>query len=210
MECKMQRNDIPRATLGRLPLYLRFLKTEVSTDNISATKIANGLGLGEVLVRKDLGKISAGGRPKIGYNTEGLIEDIESALGVDGVTKAVIIGAGKLGKALLGYDGFWEYGLEIAAAFDREIDAVQKDESGKKLYPMKDFAKYIKSRGIKLGIICVEVEEAQNVADFMVESGITAILNFAPCTIKVPYGITVRREDLALSLAHLKLMAELQ
>jgi redox-sensing transcriptional repressor len=205
----MDRNDIPRATLGRLPLYLRFLKTEVSTDTISATKIANGLGLGEVLVRKDLGKISSGGRPKIGYNTEGLIADIEDTIGVKGVTKAVIIGAGKLGKALLGYDGFWEYGLQIGAAFDRETVSVEKDESGKKIYPMKDFAKYVKTHSIKMGLICVEVEEAQGVADIMVESGITAILNFAPCTIEVPYGVTVRREDIALSLAHLKLSANL-
>ena len=205
----MHRNDIPRATLGRLPLYLRFLKTEVSTETISATKIANGLDLGEVLVRKDLGKISNGGRPKIGYKTVDLIGDIESALGVDGVTKSVIIGAGKLGRALLGYDGLWEYGMEISAAFDREIETTQKDESGKKVYPMKDFAKYIKSHGIKIGIICVEVEEAQNVADFMTQSGITAILNFAPCTVNVPYGVTVIREDFALSLAHLKILADL-
>lgn len=209
METDMERNDIPRATLGRLPLYLRFLKTEVSTDTISATRIANGLGLGEVLVRKDLGKISDGGRPKIGYKTEGLINDIENALGVDGVTKSVIIGAGKLGRALLGYNGLWEYGLEISAAFDREIKKVQKDESGKKLYPMSDFVKYIKNHGIKIGIICVEVEEAQSVADVMVDAGITAILNFAPCTVNVPYGVTVKREDFALSLAHLKLSAEL-
>ena len=205
----MDRNDIPRATLGRLPLYLRFLKTEVATETISATRIANGLGLGEVLVRKDLGKISNGGRPKIGYKTDELINDIESALGVDGVTASVIIGAGKLGRALLGYDGLWEYGMEISAAFDREIVSVQKDESGKKVYPMKDFAKYVKTHGIKIGIICVEVEEAQNVADVMAASGITAILNFAPCTVSVPNGVTVRREDFALSLAHLKLSADL-
>ena len=205
----MARLDIPRATLGRLPLYLRFLKTEVSGNNISATKIANGLGLGEVLVRKDLGKISNGGRPKIGYETKVLIDDIESALGVSGVTKAVIIGAGKLGRALLGYDGFWEYGLEITAAFDREVDNAKKDESGKKIYPVADFPKYCKAHGISIAVICVEVEEAQSVCDLMVKSGITAIWNFAPCTLNVPYGITVRREDLALSLAHLKLSASL-
>lgn len=209
MEVSMIRSDIPKATLGRLPLYLRFLKTEISSDTVSATKIANGLGLGEVLVRKDLGKISDGGRPKIGYRTEGLIKDIEKTLGVNGVTKSVIIGAGKLGKALLGYDGFWEYGLEVSAAFDRSVQTAEKDESGKKIYPMKDFAKYVKTHGIKLGVICVEVEEAQNVADTMVESGITAILNLAPCTVTVPQGVTVRREDIALALAHLKISSEL-
>ena len=146
----MARLDIPRATLGRLPLYLRFLKTEVSGNNISATKIANGLGLGEVLVRKDLGKISNGGRPKIGYETKVLIDDIESALGVSGVTKAVIIGAGKLGRALLGYDGFWEYGLEITAAFDREVDN-EKDLSCCGFSEVLQSSRYFDRRDLRRG-----------------------------------------------------------
>lgn len=204
----MVRNDVSRATLGRLPLYLRYLKAEVKTPTISATIISNALGLGEVQVRKDLNRICDDGRPKVGYHVDRLITDIESALGVNGITKAVIIGAGKLGRALFGYEGFKEYGLDICAAFDREVSETE-NFSSKKVYPMDKFTHYCKSHDIKIGILCVDAKEAQSVADLMVKSGITAIWNFAPYRVSVPADVTVRREDLALSLAHLKLSAQL-
>ena len=106
----MIEKEISRATLRRLPTYLSYLKSlpADASVNISATAIAAGLNMGEVQVRKDLALISDGGRPKIGYNRERLIEDIEVYLGYDNTNDAVLIGAGKLGRALLGYSGFAE------------------------------------------------------------------------------------------------------
>ena len=111
--------EISRATLKRLPTYLAYLKgmPESSGVNISATALAAGLHMGEVQVRKDLALVSSGGRPKIGYNRAALIADIEQFLGYGNTNDAVLIGAGKLGRALLGYSGFAEYGLNIVAAF---------------------------------------------------------------------------------------------
>ena len=100
----MQRKEISKSVLKRLPGYLAYLKTLDGEEHtyISATALANALGMGEVQVRKDLAMVSDGGRPKIGYPREMLIDDIEQFLGYDNTTDAVLIGAGKLGQALLG------------------------------------------------------------------------------------------------------------
>ena len=104
----MEQKKISKSVLKRLPGYLAYLKNlpDSAPAHISATALANALGMGEVQVRKDLAMVSDGGRPKIGYLREGLVEDIEQFLGYDNTTDAVLIGAGKLGQALCGYSGF--------------------------------------------------------------------------------------------------------
>ena len=116
----MEYNKISKFVLKRLPGYLSYLKSlpEDGSAHFSATTLANALGMGQVQVRKDLAMVSDGGRPKIGYLRSALIEDIEQFLGYDNTTDAVLIGAGKLGQALMGYKGFDEYGLNVLAAFD--------------------------------------------------------------------------------------------
>ena len=113
----MKPKEISKSVLKRLPSYLTYLKSlpPDSPPNISATALAAALSMGEVQVRKDLALVSDGGRPKVGYMRQSLIADIEQFLGYDNTTEAVLIGAGKLGQALLGYSGFAEYGLEIVA-----------------------------------------------------------------------------------------------
>ena len=195
---------VPKATLGRLPVYLHYLESVREINkNISATNIAKALGFGEVQVRKDLGAVSGEGKPKIGYNTQELIERLECYLGQNNRRQAVIVGAGKLGRALLDYDGFSDYGLEIAAAFDAETDKVTVAESGKPIYPMKDFESFCYRSDIKIGIITVPKNAAQSVCDLMVKSNISAIWSFAPVNLHAPDTIALRQENLALSLAHL-------
>jgi len=101
----MKGNSIPKATLGRLPLYLQYLKNPQHENvcMVSAASIARGLSLGEVQVRKDLAMVSGAGKPKIGYERSELIEAIEGCLGYNKLTNAVLVGAGKLGRALLDY-----------------------------------------------------------------------------------------------------------
>ena len=134
----MEKKEISKAVLKRLPGYLTYLRSlpEGSAPYISATALAAALGMGEVQVRKDLAMVSDGGRPKIGYQRESLIEDIEQFLGYDNATDAVLIGAGKLGQALLGYKGFAEYGLNILAAFDVAPKS-DHTEDDKPIYPME-------------------------------------------------------------------------
>ena len=203
----MKQTNVMRATLGRLPAYLQYLKEldPTANENISATIIAKALGLGEVQVRKDLSAVSGAGRPKLGYKTSALIKRLEEVLGQKSVCKAVIIGAGKLGNALLEYNGFANYGLEIAAAFDIDTGKFGEADSGKAVYSLEKLEDYCISEGVRIGIITVPASAAQAICDRLIACGITAIWNFAPCQLAVPEGITLQHENLALSLAHLKL-----
>lgn len=195
--------EISRATLKRLPTYLSYLKSlpEDASAHISATALAAGLHMGEVQVRKDLALVSDGGRPKIGYNREHLIADIEEFLGYGNSNDAVLIGAGKLGRALLGYGGFAEYGLNIVAAFDENDALIGTSKNGKPIMHMSRLGEICRRYKIKIGIITVPAERAQAVCELLIENGILAIWNFAPKHLNVPDEILVQNENMAASLA---------
>lgn len=190
--------------MGRIPFYLKYLKdTDHGVENISATALAKALGLGEVQVRKDLGAVSGAGRPKTGYNIAKLISTLESFLGLDDISRVVIIGAGKLGRALLDYGGFKDYGLEILAAFDKAVSETEYSKSAKPIYPMSELDDFIKANGVRIGVIAVPAAVAQEVCDRTVSAGVRAVWCFAPCTLSLPESIPVRYENMALSLAYL-------
>ncbi|MBQ9838142.1 MAG: redox-sensing transcriptional repressor Rex [Oscillospiraceae bacterium] len=202
----MERKEISKAVLKRLPGYLSYLRSipEGSSPYISATSLANALGMGEVQVRKDLAMVSDGGRPKIGYLRESLMEDISQFLGYDNTTGAILVGAGKLGQALLGYSGFGAYGLNILAAFDA-APVKDKSEEGRPIYPMDKMESFCRTNKVLMGIITVPAEHAQKVCDQMIACGIKAIWNFAPTHLDVPSNILVQNENMATSLAVLSM-----
>ncbi len=202
----MERKEISKSVLKRLPGYLAYLKSlpEDATAHISATALASALGMGEVQVRKDLAMVSNGGRPKVGYLRESLIDDIEQFLGYDNTDAAVLIGAGKLGRALLGYSGFEAYGLNILAAFDI-APTENETESGKPILPMEKLESFCRSNKVRMGIITVPCEHAQSVCQQLINSGIKAVWNFAPTHLEVPDHILVQCEDMATSLAVLSM-----
>ncbi len=207
----MEKRSVSTQTLQRLPLYLNYLRSlpKGKSENISATAIADALRLGDVQVRKDLALVSSGGRPKVGYVTRELTSDIENFLGYHDVETAVLVGAGDLGHSLLSYDGFSGYGLEIAAAFDRDPALVGTTIAGKRVLSMEKLVDLCCRMQIHMGIIAVPGGEAQAVCDTLVSSGVLAIWNFAPVRLDVPEDVLVRNEDLAGSLAVLaKRLAE--
>ena len=174
----MNTKEIKRATIGRLPQYLRYISSlpqEITT--VSATGIAKALDLGEVQVRKDLG-----GRP----------------------VAAVIVGAGKLGRALLDYAGFSEYGTNILAAFDLNVPAEGDRSELKPVLPMSALADFCAANNVSIGIVTVPKEAAQAVTDVLYRSGVRAFWCFAPCRLQLPPDAVIQYENLALSLAHLK------
>lgn len=207
----VERKEISKSVLKRLPGYLSYLKSipENASPYISATGLANALGMGEVQVRKDLAMVSDGGRPKIGYLRESLIEDISQFLGYDNTTDAILIGAGKLGQALLGYSGFAAYGLNILAAFDANLTHEMKSGDGK-IYPMEQLEAFCRSHCVLMGIITVPAACAQEVCDRLIACGIKAVWNFAPTHLDVPNGILVQNENMATSLAVLSMHLQAQ
>ncbi len=194
---------VPKPVVARLPIYLHYLKTlEKGTQtNISSGSIAQALGLGEVQVRKDLGLISGAGKPKVGYKVDELINHIEKALGTSEETKAVIVGAGKLGLALLGYEGFKEFGINILAAFDKNSEKLCETGNNKRVLAIAELKNYCVMHSVKIGIITVPEKEAVKVYGELKTCGVSAVWNFAPVRLAGENGIKVRNENMAAALA---------
>ena len=200
---KTVKKPISVPTLSRLPVYYYFLKSiaEQGREYISCSKISAGLGLTSIQVRKDFESIGANGKPKIGYEVKVLIKIIAVTLGYDNISEAFLVGAGNLGKALLGYSIFDDYGLKIIAAFDTNPEIIGQNISGKPVFHIDRLKDLVPRMGIKIGIITVPSDKTQEIADLMVASGIKAIWNFAPIFIKTPEDIIIQNVNMASSLA---------
>ncbi len=195
----MTNNSIPNAVLNRLPAYLHYVKATYpqSKPTVSSAIIARALGLGEVQVRKDLAFISGAGKPKVGYDKQELITHLEDALGVRSGVNAVVVGAGRLGNALIAHDGFAEYGVRVCAAFDSNPALCD----GNKILHVSCFQEFCVKHNVKVGVITVPEDQAQAVCDVMVSCGIQAIWNFSSDALKTPANIIVKNENLASSVA---------
>ena len=196
---------VSKATVSRMPAYLRYLKGEAGkgVEYVSSAAIAKDMGLSAVCVRKDLALVSSRpGKPRFGFEVRLLIEDIEKFLGYHRWTNAVIVGAGGLGMAILSYEGFDNYGIHVIAAFDNspaKVGAV----GGKPIYPMERLGDVVKRSDVKVCILTVPRSAAQEACDQVISAGINAILSFAPVHLRVPEGVKIKYEDLAVSLAEL-------
>ena len=193
MELKEQ---ISRAALKRLPQYLRIIKEHEEMKFISSTFIAKELNLNPILVRKDLAFVyKSDGKPGNGFEVKTIIKEIEEFLGLNEVNNAIIVGAGKLGQALLNYQGF-NTNLNIKMAFDND----ESKCDNVRIFKLESLKKLVKNKNIKIGIITVPKENAQEVCDLMINTGIKAIWNFAPVNLKVPEEIAIKNEDLSTSV----------
>lgn len=195
--------QVSKRTLYRLPVYLSLLqeKRREGVEYISATTIANLLGLNHVQVRKDLSCASTAGRPKVGYAIDVLIKDLQNFLDYNNTKNAVIVGAGDLGKALLGYGGFTSYGLNIVAAFDNNPALAGTSVKDKPIFAMEKLPRVVENMNVHIGIIATPAHTAQAVADVLVKNGVKAIWNFAPTSLNVDEDIIVQNENMATSLA---------
>ncbi len=197
-------NLIPKATLARLPAYLRYLKEEAGKGVafISSASIAQDMKLSAISVRKDLALVSAPGKPRMGFELDRLIADMERLLGYHRYANAIVVGAGRLGRAILSYGGFENYGIHVVAGFDNspaQIGAV----SGKPIYPLERLKEIVAREAIRKAMITVPKTSAQAACDMLVEAGVGSILNFAPIYLTVPDGVQVKCIDFAAILASL-------
>jgi redox-sensing transcriptional repressor len=189
-------------TVRRLPLYMAILKEiEPTSEHVSSTLIADRLGLEQIQVRKDLAGIGVTGQPAVGFNVRELIGAIEQLLGWDNIRDAILVGTGNLGQALLGYDGFARYGLNIVAAFDSNPEIIGMKIHGKPVFDIEVLSSLTERMHIQIGILAVPGKVAQQVADTLIEAGIHAIWNFTPVKLNVSDNTIVEQVDLAASLA---------
>ncbi len=199
---------IPKATISRLPVYRMYLKDKQKEGEVyvSSATIAADLELTSVQVRKDLALVSKSpGKPKIGFKIDNLIADIEDYFGYRKTKNAVLVGVGHLGKALLSYNRFEKYGLNIIAAFEHNEDKVGTEFAGKRIYSLESVKSFVKEHDVSIGIITVPQAAAQEICDLLVKAGVRAIWNFAPIMLKLPKSVALKNEDMAASLAKLSI-----
>ena len=194
---------IPIPTVKRFPSYLRILKLNqrAGMGHISATVLAEELGLKPIQVRKDISCTGIEGKPKVGFEIDELIDSITHVLGWDNTADALIVGTGNLGTAIAEYEGFDAYGLRIVAAFDKDPAKVGTKIGALTVLPMDQINQYIKTHRVSIAVITVPAHAAQAVADLLVKCGIRGIWNFAPKDLKLPDDVVMQRTDLATSFA---------
>ncbi len=200
------RKDIPKATIERLPLYYRCLDKLATFEDIkvvSSKDLGGRLGIPSTQVRKDLSYYGEFGRRGVGYDVYQLKKSVGEILGVDQKWPAVLIGAGNLGRALVNYSGFKKMGMEITHVFDNDLNKIGNRVGQIIVKNIKELNKIVSQEDIKLGIITVPADVAQNVAGQLVNAGIKSIWNFAPTRLYVPEDIVVRNEDLAVGIVSL-------
>lgn len=190
--------------MQRMPGYLRYLKQleAAGAEHISSVGLAEAMQENPAVVKKDLSMaVVSEGKPKVGYYIPDLIRDIESFMGYDNEKDAVLVGAGKLGQALLGYGGFEKYGLNIVAGFDVDPSLIGTEVHGKKILPCEKLGDVVRKLKVKLAVLTLPAAAAQRVADALVGAGVRAIWNFCPVTLSLPDTVAIKNENMAASLA---------
>jgi redox-sensing transcriptional repressor len=197
-------------SIRRLPSYLHVIKQlqNEGDEYISGTVIARELNLEPIQVRKDLAMTGIIGKPKKGYRVADLIGAIERFLEWDSPKDAVLIGAGNLGTALMGYAEFSLHGLNIVAAFDNNPRVIGAVIHGIRVLPADTLEIQIKNFGTKIAILTAPSAAAQTVADILIRAGIEAIWNFTGVKLKVPERIIIQQEDLSSGLAMLSVLLQ--
>jgi redox-sensing transcriptional repressor len=190
-------------TIKRLPAYLRILRDLSINGNefVSSSHLAKALNIEPILVRKDLVMTGIVGTPRIGYHVSDLIGSIEDFLGWSDSLDVFLVGAGHLGTAILGYKEINNYGHKVVAAFDTDPRIIDTTIHGVRVFDIARLPELRDELHVRLAILAVPAEQAQKVADFLVEAGLQGIWNFTPVTLDVPEGIITHREDLISGLA---------
>ena len=198
----MRDRSIPEATVGRLPVYLRALVdlAEDGAGTVSSDELAEAAGVNSAKVRKDLSHLGSYGTRGVGYDVAYLIHQIRRELGLTQHWAIVIVGIGNLGHALANYAGFAERGFRVAALVDADEAKVGMRVGELEISHVDALPALVEELDVAIGVIATPAAAAQEVADRLVEARVRSVLNFAPTTIVVPPGVSVRKVDLAVEL----------
>jgi len=201
-------DHIPTPAVRRLSLYLRQLEALLATDKqtISSKELGAGLRLSDAQVRKDLAYFGQFGHRGVGYRIPEVIDRVRRILGTDRKSNVLLVGLGNLGQALISFRGFARKGFDVVAVFDNDPSKVGRQVGGGlalHVQPLSELAATIARLNVRLGIIAVPAQAAQNVADTLVSAGVRGILNFAPVTLQVGNEVALTSVDLAVHLEQL-------
>ncbi|MDE0594816.1 MAG: redox-sensing transcriptional repressor Rex [Roseibacillus sp.] len=201
----MEKLEIPKKAIYRLSIYQRCLSKllENGKKTVSSSALAGAAGVKSAQLRKDLTYFGQFGTRGLGYSVEELRDAIREVLGREQLQPVILVGAGNLGSALLRYRGFEREGFEVVAAFDAVPDTVVKRGISLPVHDLEDVGRFISENHVKLAILCVPAEAAQEAANELVAAGVQGILNFSPSVLQVPEAVTVNSVDLALELENL-------
>ncbi|MDP2470222.1 MAG: redox-sensing transcriptional repressor Rex [Candidatus Palauibacterales bacterium] len=194
---------ISESTVRRLSRYLRRLRELDARERrsvVSSAGLAQSTGTTAAQVRKDLSHFGSFGKRGQGYPVRALREQLEEILGLTQRWRVAVLGAGKIGSALLGYGYFTQRGFDVVAAFDSDQSRIGLDLGGVRVQPLSELKRTFEDRRVAIAIIATPVEAAQQSADMAVGAGARAILNFAPVKLDVPEGVAVREMDVTLEL----------
>jgi redox-sensing transcriptional repressor len=194
--------EIPEATVARLPVYLRALTTlsEAGTATCSSEDLAAAAGVNSAKLRKDLSYLGSYGTRGVGYDVDYLRYQIAREIGVTQDWPVVIVGIGNLGHALANYSGFRSRGFRVVALLDADDQRHGESVAGVVVRPFDDLRAIEREHGVAIGVIATPAAAAQDVADQMVDAGISSILNFAPTVLNVGADVAVSKVDLSKEL----------
>ncbi|MBN2551116.1 MAG: redox-sensing transcriptional repressor Rex [Spirochaetales bacterium] len=200
---KKPESTIPVQTLRRIPYYHQILSDleQKGERFVSSKYLAHFFRVDDTQVRKDVSVIGYKGKPKSGYSVSGLKQAIGDFLGINTENTAILIGAGKLGSALVEYPGLNEYGLKTVAVFDKDPKKLDRKIGAFTVQPLEKLAEIVQSFDVGIAIITVPKEAAQAICDLVVKQNIKAIWNFAPTQLSAPADVTIRNENMAVGLA---------
>jgi redox-sensing transcriptional repressor len=193
---------ISDSTVRRLALYLGFLEQSVAQGvaTISSAELAQRGGTTPAQVRKDLSFFGSFGKRGLGYSVSELAGRIRDILGLKRSHRVVLVGAGKMGGALLHYQGFRQHGFDVTAIYDRDPKKIGSRWNGLVVRDIRHLEADLKKEPTEIAILVTPAEAAQEVADRLVRAGVKAILNFAPVQLSVPQGVAVQSVNMALEL----------
>ena len=193
---------IPEMTVRRLSVYTRCLAAleEDGITTISSQELAGRFHLNSAQVRKDLAYFGEFGVRGFGYYVSGLRSELQKILGLDREWPVALVGFGNLGSALVHYKGFTRQGFRIVAIFDDDPAKVDREVDGIPVFSVRDIGREVRTRGIQIAVLAVPAEAAQPVTDILAAAGIKAVLNFAPCRLRVPHDVRLQDVDLSIEL----------
>jgi redox-sensing transcriptional repressor len=198
-------SEIPRRTVYRFSSYVRCLARlkQRGIRTVSSEELAKAAGVKSTQLRKDLTYLGQFGTRGLGYEVEQLCDLMSELLGTNSLRPVILVGVGNLGLALLSYRGFEQEGFEVIAGFDQDLRRNRGRQIRQPIYPMEKLAGFVQERQVRMAILTVPPGPAQEVANELVECGITGILNFAPVVLDLPPSIMVHNVNLAIELENL-------